>query len=86
MEGFTISSFIIIIIAAVIILGLSRQNKKLQQSAFKAALQNSELYRDIRSMISSNKMDVQIIKYIREETGLGLVHSKNLLEEIKVGE
>lgn len=86
MEGFIISSFIIIIIAGIIILGLTNRNKKLQQAAFREATQNPEVSNTVRSMNTAGKTDVQIIKYIREETGLGLVYAKNLLEEIKTGD
>lgn len=86
MEGFIISSFIIIIIAGIIILGLTNRNKKLQQAAFRETTQNPELSNTVRSMNTAGKTDVQIIKYIREETGLGLVYAKNLLEEIKTGD
>ncbi|MGO1923821.1 MAG: ribosomal protein L7/L12 [Jeotgalicoccus sp.] len=84
--GFIISSFIIIIIAGIIILGLSNSNKKLQQAAFRKAIQNPDLSSTVRSMDAAGKTDVQIIKYIREETGLGLVYAKNLLEEIETGD
>lgn len=86
MEGFIISSFIIIITAGIIILGLTNRNKKLQQAAFREAIQNPELSNTVRSMNTAGKTDVQIIKYIREETCLGLVYAKNLLEEIKIGD
>ena len=86
LEVFIISSFVIIIIAGIIILSLANKNKKLQQVAFSTAIQSPELSRIVRSMDTAGKTDVQIIKYIREETGLGLVSAKNLLEEIKTGD
>lgn len=86
MEGFIISSFIIIIIAGIIILGLANKNKKLQQATYSSAIQNPELSSTVRSMDTAGKNDVQIIKYIREETGLGLVSAKDLFEEIKTGD
>lgn len=76
-------TFIITMAAAIIFLTLTIKNKKLQHTAYKEAIQNTDLHNTIKSMISSNKKDVHIVKYVRNQTGLGLVNAKNLVDEIK---
>jgi ribosomal protein L7/L12 len=52
----------------------------------KTALQNinsSELSLTVTDMIHSGKGETEIIKYVREKTGLGLVEAKNFVDHLK---
>lgn len=72
---------IITICAVVIIAVLLNKNKKLNQT--KLATDNTELISEIQKMTKSNTNNTEVIRFVRQKTGLGLVEAKKYVENIK---
>ncbi|MFC0524662.1 ribosomal protein L7/L12 [Pontibacillus salicampi] len=74
------ASFIIIITLVIYIFVLHNRIAKLQQSTKTDSIDISS---EVHAMINDGKKETEIVKLVREKTGLGLVEAKQYVDKVK---
>lgn len=82
LKEYSIHILILSLLILVILLYLSNRNLRKTLTKSFAKVDSSDLEMQIRNMIQSGEKETEIIKYIRKDTGLGLIEAKQFFDSV----
>lgn len=79
---YQVTSLLIIISLVITVFNLQGKVKKLEEQQFQQFIKDKDLERQILDMNKNGNSTVEIIKFVRNKTNLGLVHAKKYVDNV----